>query len=151
MDKASDYESGDSRFESWQGRNVLYFYKWTAYTTYHIFTLFPVTKTRFVFCPRHKICYAGRCKHESLYAFPFVTRSRVSVKHFSTSISSLLGISYFWSTNIIAYGSHKQSSRNLLIFTSAWHERINCIVFANYMLLISYIIITLLVALWPNG
>ena len=23
MDKASDYESGDSRFESWQGRNVL--------------------------------------------------------------------------------------------------------------------------------
>ena len=22
-DKASDYESGDSRFESWQGRNIL--------------------------------------------------------------------------------------------------------------------------------
>ena len=22
MDKASDYESGDSRFESWQGRNI---------------------------------------------------------------------------------------------------------------------------------
>ena len=23
MEKASDYESGDSRFESWQGRNIL--------------------------------------------------------------------------------------------------------------------------------
>ena len=23
MDKASDYESGDSRFKSWQGRNIL--------------------------------------------------------------------------------------------------------------------------------
>ena len=23
MDKASDYESGDSRYESWQGRNIL--------------------------------------------------------------------------------------------------------------------------------
>ena len=26
MDKASDYESGDSRFESWQGRLFFFFY-----------------------------------------------------------------------------------------------------------------------------
>ena len=35
MDKASDYESGDSRFESWQGRDIL---SHTKLDLYLIFT-----------------------------------------------------------------------------------------------------------------